>query len=220
MGRDPGNLNETRPALLDQASITRMADARFERRVRRTQCRMPRERQFAEGRENARTIIRPGMIRRQHKGGFGKVGPARDGLHPPGTQSFGIQHDGNRISKQRRARKDINRAVSPAHGHHALSPRIHEAVNSHPAGVLQYQPTHAAKRLATFRMRVRRSVCDGASRHGAGMHGVFMAEIVSHDRHDSDRHTGAETRAVQRWKEDLYWFFFWKSVTVRLAASA
>lgn len=96
-----------------------------------------------------------------------------------------------------------------------MSLPVHDAVNSHPIGVVQYHFIHAAIRLMVRWMSGNRPARGGAGLHAMGMHGMFMTAPVSHGLGPSNRHTAAESPAVQMRNRNLYWLFFAETVTVR-----
>ncbi|MEO7681982.1 MAG: hypothetical protein ABIS14_15045 [Sphingomonas sp.] len=59
---------------------------------------MTGERQFASRREDAQLIVRAVNRRRQQEGGFGKVGPASNRLHPIIVEMLSIKYHSYRIA--------------------------------------------------------------------------------------------------------------------------
>ena len=82
---------------------------------RRADGRMPRERQLAFGREDARARGVHGITRALQEDGLGQVELARDGLHLPVIEIVGVADDRQRIAAEPLLGEHIERVELLAH---------------------------------------------------------------------------------------------------------
>ena len=78
-------------------------------------CRMACKRELPRRREDPHLGSVRRIVGRQHENGLREVELARNALHGDRTEPFRIEHDGERVSRQRTIREDVKDLVAACH---------------------------------------------------------------------------------------------------------
>jgi hypothetical protein len=98
---------QSRAAFLHEAPLARRDESTFEHGMRGADARMARKGQFLARGEDAQTVVRSDLGRRQHEGGFGQVEPSGDGLHGGASEICGIEYNSERIAAAGFTRENV-----------------------------------------------------------------------------------------------------------------
>ena len=124
-GRNLADLDQARPAFLDEHLGQGRFPAGLQPGVAGAQGRMTGERQLAAGSEDPDLVVRLLSGWRQHERGLGQVGPVGEALHLTGGQPVGVEDDGDRIAPEGPGGEDINFAEAALHTSESAIARNH-----------------------------------------------------------------------------------------------
>ena len=105
-------------ALLDDHAWRARLTACLQPGVAGAECRMPGERQFLAGREDADPVVGLIVVRLEHERGLGQVRPVGEAAHLLGAEPVGAEHDSKRVALVGRVGEDVDLAELPQHGLH------------------------------------------------------------------------------------------------------